>query len=88
MRGERRGGPLSPCGSSRIERFDDVSRRWLSSMVTGLSVLCSPRFVQAKLMFNMLGSNGVRYTSCGNRAEEALSNNGLQYQNRKCNELN
>ncbi|KAH0879974.1 hypothetical protein HID58_067368 [Brassica napus] len=30
----------------------------------------------------MLGSNGVRYTSCGNRAEEALSNNGLQYQNR------
>ncbi|KAH0869965.1 hypothetical protein HID58_076987 [Brassica napus] len=37
---------------------------------------------------SMLGSNGVRYTICGKRAEEASSNNGLQYQNRKYNELN
>ncbi|KAF2560970.1 hypothetical protein F2Q70_00015439 [Brassica cretica] len=51
-------GPLSPCGSSRIERFDTVSQ-WLSSTATDLSC----------------------YTSCGKRAEEASSNNGLQYQN-------
>ncbi|KAF2545333.1 hypothetical protein F2Q70_00022743 [Brassica cretica] len=71
-------GPLSPCGSSRIERFDDVSR-WLSSTATELSAGGSPRRRLGSLSFAL--RDLFRYTSCGKRAEEALSNNGLQYQN-------
>ncbi|KAF2531202.1 hypothetical protein F2Q70_00032077 [Brassica cretica] len=54
-------GPLSPCGSSRIERFDSVSR-WLSSTATGLFVLFSPRFVQINelIMFMYVDYVGFR----------------------------
>ncbi|KAF2604657.1 hypothetical protein F2Q70_00025198 [Brassica cretica] len=48
-------GPLSPCGSSRIERFDSVPR-WLSSTAAELSADGSPRRRWGSLSFALRDS--------------------------------